>query len=300
LVLFPFGAWSETESPSAKEETPFPEEAEKAAAEAVRGFLELGPDKSVPKPVSCTGPHLGPNPPRAIYVFRLPGGSEKPGTPGSGNGMHPCLVCVDARSKEVIMALFPLPEGTKLEKKLNIVSAERIAMGFAQKHYPLWERKLAKTYAKFRDHGDAGQEYLFTWDEITDGVKTGNSVTVTVDAGSGQVRSYAAQFQPHPVEKPKITKEEALRILQEALPKEIQLRKIIDSQLAAISPFTKPGRPVWHFDLLLGSAGDPGGPDRRWLALVDAVEGRLIYPATRSDWGLPGENTQPGDNTSQE
>jgi hypothetical protein len=34
--------------------------------------------------------------------------------------------------------------------------------------------------------------------------------------------------------------------------------------------------------------------------MVDAVEGKLIYPATRADWGLPEENSQPGDNASQE
>jgi hypothetical protein len=215
--------------------------------------------KDIPRPMQRTMPSPGSGKAQ-VLEFQIPVKPE--GTPGQTSESAPrrYLLTIDARSGQVLFVLFPVEQSTPKNPPMDLASAEKAATAFARKHYPLWSDKLVKSQGKFLDHGGAGKEYQFIWDEQSGPVKTGNSVAVSIDAVTGNPLTYMARFQPKAVEPFQVSREEALRLLREGIPKEVQLRKVLGEQLVAVSPFTKPGRPVW----LLPPKGRTGDHSAWW------------------------------------
>jgi len=90
--------------------------------------------------------------------------------------------------------------------------AESIARSYAVKKYPGFStRNMQLTGSKLLDHGDAGKEYSFTWEEQAFGVSVGNFVMISVEPEKGEIITYLSRDRETlAISAPKITKEQAV------------------------------------------------------------------------------------------
>lgn len=80
---------------------------------------------------------------------------------------------------------------------IKLDDAKAKAEKFAEKHYTGFSSinmKLRK--ADILDHGDAGKEYIFSWQEEINWIYTPNYVCITIDPSTGDLTSYIGITRP--------------------------------------------------------------------------------------------------------
>jgi hypothetical protein len=98
--------------------------------------------------------------------------------------------------------------------RLDLNKAKDIAQKYALKKYiGFADKKMQLVDSELIDHGDAGKEYFFAWNEIINEVYTLNSVLIRINPNTGEVISYSST---HDVVKisltPVIIKDKAIQI----------------------------------------------------------------------------------------
>ena len=154
--------------------------------------------------------------------------------------------------------------------------AETIARSYAVKNYPGFStRNMVLTEAKLLDHGDAGKEYSFAWQEQVFGISNGNFVLISVSPGHGEILSYLSRDRTAPeITAPKIAKEKAVETAVKYFTDVNELSDTTGLEVSAkvsVVPFLK-DRVMWIVDLHIDLPDDLRG-HRGGQVYVDAETG---------------------------
>ena len=154
--------------------------------------------------------------------------------------------------------------------------AETIARSYAVKNYPGFStRNMVLTEAKLLDHGDAGKEYSFAWQEQVFGVSNGNFVLISVSPGHGEILSYLSRDRTAPeITEPKIAKEQAIDTAVKYFTNVNELSDTTGLEVSAkvsVVPFLQ-DRVMWIVDLHIDLPDDLRG-HRGGQVYLDAETG---------------------------
>lgn len=149
---------------------------------------------------------------------------------------------------------------------------------FAEKNYRNFTaKKMTLADAKIIDHGDAGKEYVFYWNEMSGEAYTLSSVMVSVYPDMNNTITYVAFDRPLLIgTTPKITRDDA----------ESSAMRTFDMAAAAkptskllVIPYGNSQKLVWLVDIV--EKGNEEGFSHGGSVTVDAISGEVIsiYPA---------------------
>jgi hypothetical protein len=125
---------------------------------------------------------------------------------------------VNTATGDVELAYFKHGNNGLSDIKLTKDQAQNKALAYAKKYYRDYLNKsMQLVRSEVLDHGDAGKEYVFIWNEEINGVYTLNQVMVTVDPGTGEVASYVG------IQRPLLVKPELVISKDDAIDKAIGL-----------------------------------------------------------------------------
>ncbi|MBP2145375.1 hypothetical protein J2129_000829 [Methanofollis sp. W23] len=180
---------------------------------------------------------------------------------------------INSQTKSIEGAIFYKSLENSTEVQVNEENARKIAEEYARSKYRAFaHKKMHLLRSDLLDHGDAGKEYLFVWDEIVDGVLTPNYVSVSINPNTGGVISYHGTERALEVDlRPKIFRHDAIKTAIAQF-KEIEVSNV-DVQLAVMYPEQDEQRLTWVVDLD-GKRKDnyaQGGQ-----VLVDAMTGEVM------------------------
>jgi hypothetical protein len=146
----------------------------------------------------------------------------------------------------------------------SLDQAKDRARQFAERNFPGFNAKnMTITDEEFINHGDAGNEYLFVWTEVRDGVILPSVVVISVNPCSCEIMSYMGVERPVSIPiVPKITRDTAVA--------------------TALTAY--PGVETTSVDAFLSVIFDPG--DRRNQVLVWNVDIRGIPKDRISQGGM--------------
>jgi hypothetical protein len=124
---------------------------------------------------------------------------------------------VNAETGVVEIATFTDARTTGKDASLNLTEkdAEKIARAFVEKHYGSLSimENMSLIRSELIDHGTAGREYIFDWNQNLNGIYTLNTTTVSIDPSNGNVTSYSGMMRPLKVPLvSKITQSQAISI----------------------------------------------------------------------------------------
>ncbi|MDI6897106.1 hypothetical protein [Methanocella conradii] len=97
----------------------------------------------------------------------------------------------NAMTGDVELAYFKQDYKGSLGAKLTKGQAQDKALAYAKKYYKNFLKKnMQLVSAEEVDHGDAGKEYTFIWNEKINEIYTPNVVVVSINPGTGEMISY--------------------------------------------------------------------------------------------------------------
>jgi hypothetical protein len=154
--------------------------------------------------------------------------------------------------------------------------AQAVAQSYAAKNYPGFStRNMVLTEAKLLDHGDAGKEYSFAWQEQVLGIANGNFVSICISPENGEILSYLLRDRTAPeITEPKIAKEQAVGTAMKYFANASSLSTtegLETSARASVVPFLQ-DRVMWIVDLHIDLPDDVLG-QRCGEVYIDAETG---------------------------
>jgi hypothetical protein len=169
----------------------------------------------------------------------------------------------------------------KIQGPLSVEQAKNSAKIFAQIHYNNFNsRNMVLTESQAIDHGDAGTEYSYTWNEQDQSINTGNLVHVSLNT-DGSVRSYHARYKTVPrMEPARISKSQAIDTATRYVIETTKVSNISSNETSALLTAMPDGsnRVVWivsvilrYMDLRLGIEDHRGGS-----VYIDAMNGEIV------------------------
>ncbi len=157
--------------------------------------------------------------------------------------------------------------------------AESIARSYAERNYPKFStRNMVLTEAKLLDHGAAGKEYSFGWQEQVLGVANGNFVMICVSPEHGEILTYLSRDRTvSGITEPKIGREQAVETAVKYFTNVSALsgtEGLETSATVSVVPFLQ-DRVMWIVNLHIDLPEDPLG-HRGGEVYVDAGTGDVV------------------------
>ncbi|OPY30832.1 MAG: Peptidase propeptide and YPEB domain protein [Methanocella sp. PtaU1.Bin125] len=156
---------------------------------------------------------------------------------------------VNTKTGEIEYARFDKSIQGSESVKLEMSYAKDIASKYAIKKYKGFSNMdMQLIFSDLIDHGDAGKEYVFYWNEIINNVYTPNSVLVTINPNNGEIITYIGSHGTVKIGiTPQIEKEKAINIA-EGQTRNI-LNQKIDARLQLININESTQKLIWVVDV---------------------------------------------------
>lgn len=226
------------------------------------------------------------------WTFRSTGGKGFPREVVSLDG--PSVSAYVDRETNILTLFFQTPgkKDTSAEPALTVDKAQTLATALLERVGISIKSPWLLVDVTYNIHGTNDRRYYFYWMKYLYGVELPAYLDVSIDADSGEVRSYSLCDDPVtiPIEA-KLTAEEAIQIV--AQKREVARPVVESARLRIWYEPSWPGPQVLFWQVLLLDPNAPQDRDKSILAEVNANTGKIVLLGLSSP-PAPKKDEKPG------